>query len=100
TTRTGIEEGRAWHRIQVTEARVLVNRQAIPKKKLKCYYMTCVTNGNRRSAASLRPVLDNVDAMRARKLYVFEKDRLETYRALRPPQVHHRCGLTSATTTR
>jgi len=97
TTRTGIEEGRSWHRIQVTEARVLVNGRDIPRPTSHCYLTTFVTNGSRRSRSALIPVLRNVAAARRRKLYVFQKDRLETYRKLGPPEVPFVCQLPSAT---
>jgi hypothetical protein len=96
TTHSGIAEGRAWHRVQVTQARVLVNGLRIPRHTFPCYFSIYVTNGARRGRTSLRPVFQWVAIARHRRLYVFEPDRLAKYRALGPPTVENVCRLRGA----
>jgi hypothetical protein len=93
TTHSGIAEGRAWHRVQVTQARVLVNRLSIPRDTFPCYFSIYVTNGVRRGRRSLRPVFRWVAFARDRRLYVFQRDRIDKYRALGAPTVPDVCQL-------
>jgi hypothetical protein len=98
TTQSGIAEGQAWHRIQVTQARVLANRRQIPVNQVICYLRVFVANGGTKHTLEIKAIwLRYVVAISHERLYVFEPKLLAEYRALGPPVVPGVCLLPSAT---
>jgi hypothetical protein len=97
TTQSGITEARAWHRIQVTEARVLVHRRSLPPAQLDCYLRVFVTNSGTRNHVRLVQWLRYVHAIGREGLYVFEPAAWRKYDAQGPPVVPGVCMLPSAT---
>lgn len=92
TTYSGIDEGRAWHRIQVTEARVVVNLDRIPQLFRACYLRIFAWNGTTIYAMWLR-----LGQLRQEQLWIYEPGTYAKYRALGPPTVPGICAMKSAT---
>ena len=98
TTSTGIDEGRSWHQIQLTQARVLANRDRIPRQQVMCYLRVFVTNSGTKKALELTTTWSRyIVAIERESLYVFSSTQLRKYRNLGPPDIRGVCMLPSAT---